>query len=89
MSIQWIKKNLGILAGAGLLLCLFMAAPPCFASGAVKLIPDERQLAPRGSYIPDRRVNEVLKKIEAQKVEKAKKKALQQQEQQENKSPKP
>jgi hypothetical protein len=86
MSIQWFKNNPGALAFVGLLLGLFIAVPACFAGGAATIIPDKHQLAPRGSYIPARRVEEVLKKIETQKAMLEKKKVL---EQQENKSPKP
>ncbi len=90
MSIRWLKNNPGSLAALGLLLGVFLAAPACFGSGAVTIVQDKDQLAPKGSYIPERRVKEVLNKIKVQKVMMEKKKALQEQEQQqENKSPKP
>ena len=89
MSIRWFKNYIEALAVLGLLLCLIMAVPPCFAGGAVTIVVDKNQLAPKGSYIPDRRVQEVLNKIEERKAM-VKKKALQQEEQQQkNKSPKP
>jgi hypothetical protein len=85
MFIQWFKYNPAILAALGLLLGVTIAAPACFASGAVTIVQDKRQLAPKGSYIPERRVQEVLKKIEDRKALMEKQKKLQQ----ENKSPKP
>lgn len=85
MSIRCLKNHRGTLALLGLLLGISIAAPACFAGGAATIVLDKKQLAPRGSYIPDRRVQEVLKKIEAHKA----KKALQQEKQlQENKLPK-
>jgi hypothetical protein len=89
MSIRWLKNNIEVLAVLGLLLSAFMAVPPCFAGGAATIVVDKNQLAPKGSYIPDRRVQEVLKKIEERKAM-AEKKALRQEEQQQkNKSPRP
>jgi len=81
MSIKWLNNYQGTLVVLGLLLGILMAAPACFASGAVTIVPDEEQLAPKGSYIPDRRVKEVLNKIEKRKAMIEEKKALQQQEQ--------
>ena len=90
MVVRWFKNNPGILAVIGLLAGLLMAAPACFASGAVTIVQDKKQLAPKGSYIPKRRVQEVLEKIEERKAMVQEKKALQQEVQkQENKSPKP
>ena len=90
MSNRWFKNNPGTLAVLGLLLGVCLAVPACFAGGAVTIVPDKNQLAPRGSYIPARRVEEVLKKIEERKAMVKKEKALQQEEQQrEDKSPKP
>lgn len=90
MSIKWLKNNPGMLAVSGLLLGVCMAAPACFAGGAVTIVPDKNLLAPRGSFIPDRRVKEVLEKVEAQKAMIEEKKAGQQEAQQyENKLPKP
>lgn len=59
----------------------FLAAPACLAGGAVKIIPDKRQFAPRGSYIPDRRAKQVLEKVEKHKAAMRAKEALQHQEQ--------
>ena len=88
MSIRWFKKNIVAIAMLGLLLSLCMAVPPCFAGGAATIVVDQNSLAPRGSYIPKRRVEEVLQKIEERKA--LKKKALQQEsQQQETKTPKP
>jgi hypothetical protein len=90
MFIRWFKNNPGTLAAVGLLIGVFMTVPACFAGGAVTIVPDKNQLAPKGSYIPDRRVKEVLKKVEEQQVMMEKKKALQlQKQQQESKAPKP
>lgn len=90
MSIRCFKNSPGTLAGLGLLFTLCMLVPPCFAGGAVTIVPDKHQLAPRGSYIPDRRVKEVLKKVEEHKAMMEKKKALQQEGQlKENKLPTP
>jgi hypothetical protein len=90
MSIRWFKNIPVILAVLGLLLGACVAVPACFAGGAVTIVPDKNQLAPKGSYIPDRRVKEVLKKIEANKAMMEEKKALQRKEQQQdNKLPMP
>jgi hypothetical protein len=51
---------------------------------------DKHQLAPRGSYIPDRRVKQVLKKVEEHKAVMEQKKAFQKEEQlKEDKLPEP
>jgi hypothetical protein len=90
MSIRWLNYSPGTLAALGLLLGVFLAAPACLGSGAVTIVQDKDQLAPRGSYIPERRVKAVLQKIKALKATMEKNKVLQeQQQQQENKSPKP
>ncbi len=89
MSIKSFKTNIAALAVSGLLLCVLTAVAPCFAGGAVTIVIDKNQLAPKGSNIPDRRVKAVLKKIEERKAI-MEKKALQQQEhQQENKTSDP
>lgn len=80
MSIRCFKNSTGTLAVLGLLLAVCMLVPPCFAGGAVTIVLDKHQLAPRGSYIPDRRVKQVLKKVEEHKAMMEKKKALQQEE---------
>lgn len=90
MSNRCFKNSPGTLAVLGLLLALCMLVPPCFAGGAVTIVPDKHLLAPRGSYIPDRRVKQVLKKVEEHKAMMEKKKALQQEGQlKENKLPAP
>ena len=71
------------------LLSLSTVVPACYAGGAVTIIPDKNQLAPRGSYIPDRRVEQVLKKIEEHKAEMKAKQAIEPQKQlQDNQLPK-
>lgn len=72
----------------GLLLVVCMAVPACFAGGAVTIVQDKHQLAPKGSYIPDRRVKAVLKKVEEHKALIERQKALQLQPD-EKKRPKP
>jgi apolipoprotein N-acyltransferase len=90
MSIRCLKNSLGILAVLGLLLSVFMVVPACFAGGAVTIVLDKHQLAPRGSYIPEERIKQVLKKIEAHKATMEKQKALEQESQlEENKLPTP
>lgn len=90
MPTKWLKHNTGIIAAWILLLSGFMAIPACYAGGAVTIVPDKNQLAPKGSYIPDRRVKKVLKKIEEQKAMLDENKKLQQEEQpQKNTLPKP
>lgn len=90
MSIQWLKHAPGIPAVLGLLLAVFMIVPVCFAGGAATIVPDKDQLAPRGSYIPDRRVKQVLKKVNEYKAMMEKKNAPQRQERsKENKVPEP
>ena len=78
MSMRWLNYTLGTLAGLGLLSAVFMVVPVCFAGGAATIVPDKHQLAPRGSYIPDRRVKQVLKKVNEYKALMKKKNALQQ-----------
>lgn len=90
MFIRSYKNSPGALAVLGLLLSVFMAVSTCFAGGAATIVIDKHQLAPRGSYIPERRVQQVLKKIEAHKAMVEKRKALQQDGQlKENKLPAP
>lgn len=90
MSIRWANNNRGKFAVLGLLLAVCIAVPACFAGGAATIVLDKNILAPRGSYIPDRRVEEVLKKVKAYKAMVEKKKSLQQQEPlKENNLPKP
>ena len=90
MSIRWFNNNRGTFAVLGLLLGICMAAPACFAGGAATIVLDKHILAPRGSYIPERRVKEVLKKENEQKLMMEKKKSLQQEEQlQQKKLPEP
>lgn len=89
MSVRWMLKISGIPAILGLLLSVGMAIPACYAGGAVTIIPDKNQLAPRGSYIPDRRVEQVLKKIEEHKAKMKEKQALEhEKQQQDNQLPK-
>jgi hypothetical protein len=64
MSMTWLKnkpKTLGLL---WMLLSVFISIPICFAGGAATIVQDEKQLAPRGSYIPERRVQQVLNKVQ-------------------------
>lgn len=90
MSIRCLTYGPAIHAVLGLLLTVFMVVPACLAGGAVTIVPDKHQFAPRGSYIPDRRVKQVLKKIEEHKAKLEKKKALPQDDQlKENKLPIP
>lgn len=90
MSMQCCKNRPGTLAVLGLLFSVCMLVPPCFAGGAVTIVLDKHQLAPRGSYIPDRRVKQVLEKVGEHKAMMEKKKALQQEGQlKENKLPAP
>lgn len=90
MTIRCLKNSIGILAVLGLLFTVFMVVPACFAGGAVTIVQDKHQLAPRGSYISDERIKQVLKKIEAHRATIDKKKALEQDGQlEENKLPTP
>jgi hypothetical protein len=90
MSTRWLKHIPATLAALGLLFAVFMVVPACFAGGAATIVPDKHQLAPRGSYIPDRRVKQVLKKVNEYKAMMEKKKALEQEERsKENKVPEP
>jgi hypothetical protein len=90
MSIRCLKNSPGILTVLGLLLTVFVVVPACFAGGAATIVPDKHQLAPRGSYIPDRRIKQVLEKIEEHRAIMEKKKALPQDGQlKENKLPTP
>ncbi|MGD9010694.1 MAG: hypothetical protein PVG41_22395 [Desulfobacteraceae bacterium] len=75
MSIRCLKNSPIIPSVLGLLLIVFMVVPACYAGGAVTIVPDKHQLAPRGSHIPDRRINQVIKKIEEHKAMMEKKKA--------------
>ena len=61
------KKSPRIIAVLGFVLSILMAGTACFAGGAATIVMDKHQLAPRGSYIPERRVEQVVKKIEEHK----------------------
>ncbi len=62
---------------AGVLLIFLIGIPVCFAGGALTIIKDEKQFAPRGSYIPERRVEKILKKVEEHKAAMKEKQGLQ------------
>ena len=64
---KWLKFQPGTHVVLGILLGVCIGIPVCFAGGAVTIIQDEKQLAPRGSYIPERRVQQVLKKVQEHK----------------------
>jgi len=83
MSLRRFINNSGTFALLALVV-VCTAVPTCFAGGAVTIVPDKNQLAPKGSYIPDRRVKEVLKKVEEHKAMVKQRKSIQ-----EKKSPKP
>jgi hypothetical protein len=51
-----------------MLFSVFIAIPICFAGGAATIVQDGKQLAPRGSYIPERRVQQVLDKVQEHKA---------------------
>jgi hypothetical protein len=78
MSNKWFKHHRGIGVVAGLLAGVLMAVPVCWAGGAVTIVQDQHQLAPRGSYIPKRRVEQVLKEVEEFKAKREAGKAVQQ-----------
>ena len=58
-----LKIKIYIYIAVGIILGFGMAIPACYGGGAVTIIPDKHQLAPRGSYIPERRVKRVLEKV--------------------------
>jgi len=67
-----------------------IAIPSCYAGGAVTIIKDEKQYAPRGSYIPERRVKSALKKVQEHKATLRQKDAQQQEHRlQESEAPAP
>ena len=81
---KYIYMVLGIILGFG------MAIPACHAGGAVTIIPDKHQLAPRGSYIPEQRVKRVLDKVRKHQATIRQKDATQQENRmQESKTPAP
>lgn len=60
----------------GMILSVFLAAPICYAGGAVRLVPADDRDVPEGSFIPERRITEIeteVKKFKAEMKEKAKK----------------
>ncbi len=68
MSIKWDNFIKGSAVSVAMLLVFCIGIPACFAGGAFTIIQDERQLAPRGSQIPERRVQQVLKEVKQQKA---------------------
>ena len=68
MSTTWLVFNSRTIVVLGILLSVFIGIPVCFAGGAVTIVQDEKQLAPRGSYIPERRVQQVLRKVREHKA---------------------
>jgi hypothetical protein len=68
MSTIWLNYIPRTLFVLGILLGVFIGIPVCFAGGAVTIVQDQKQLAPRGSYIPERRVQQVLKKVQEHKA---------------------
>ena len=90
MSIRKLNNHRGTFAVLGLLLGLCLAVPACLAGGAATIVLDKHQLAPRGSYIPERRIKAVLEKVKKHQVMMEKKKSLQQEKKlQENSLPNP
>jgi hypothetical protein len=90
MSMRRIVNNRGPLVVAGVLFGILMAVQVCFAGGAATIVQDKHLLAPRGSYIPERRAQQVLKKVEEHKAVMKAKKATQHEKQlQESDKPKP
>lgn len=90
MSNKWLNHHRGTGVAVGLLAGVLMAVPVCWAGGAVTIVQDKHQLAPRGSYIPDRRVEQVLEKIEEFKAKREAGKAVQEETRpEESTSPKP
>ncbi len=90
MAIKYLiqfSKTIGVVA---IWIGSFFVVPGCFAGGAVTIIQDKHVLAPRGSYIPQRRVRQVLEKVKKLKAAAKEKESLQHQEQvKEPVSPKP
>ena len=65
-----------IIVMVGMILSVFLAAPMCYAGGAVTLVPADDRDVPEGSFIPERRITEIeteVKKFKAEMKEKTKK----------------
>ena len=85
-----IRSHLLIRIALGLALFTLIGIPVCFAGGALTIVKDEKQFAPRGSYIPERRVERILKKVEKHKAAVRQKDATQQENRlQESETPAP
>ncbi|MEJ2153952.1 MAG: hypothetical protein P8X96_01300 [Desulfobacteraceae bacterium] len=90
MTIKYLIQSSKAIGVVGILIGSFMVVPGCFAGGAVTIIRDKHVLAPRGSYIPQRRVRQVLEKVKKLKAAEKEKESLQHQKQvKEPASPKP
>lgn len=68
MSIKWLTYHPRTLGVIVILLSVVIGIPACFAGGAATIVQDQKQLAPRGSYIPERRIQQVLKKVQEHKA---------------------
>ncbi len=90
MTSKRFKLQKYIYVVAGIILGFGVSIPACHAGGAVTIIPDKHQLAPRGSYIPERRVQRVLDKVKEHQATIRQKDATQQENQmQESMTPAP
>ena len=81
MTMKPCKYILIAMVTFGLLFGAFSANLPCFAGGAMILVPAEDRDVPKGSHIPERRTQEVEKKIKKHKAMMKEKRIQQQQEQ--------
>lgn len=53
----------------GMMLAAFLAAPICYAGGAVTLVPADDREVPAGSFIPEQRIKKIEIKVEKFKAE--------------------
>jgi len=77
------------LVGVAMIFTASLAAPICYAGGAVTLVPADDRMAPEGSYIPEHRKNKIEKEVQAYKATMKQKAEKQQQDQSMQKSETP
>ena len=68
MSIKCCKYIPIALVVLGILIGTFNVNQLCYAGGAVILIPAEDKDVPKGSFIPERRIKEIEKKVKVYKA---------------------
>ncbi len=83
MLIKSFKLNALTFAGVAMIVAAFLAAPVCYAGGAVAIVPADDSKTPKGSYISEERKTKIEKEV---MVYKAKRKEAAEKQQQKEQS---